>query len=169
MEKISITQQNLLQVVLLDILSGIAIYCIPAISHMVTYPLYYFDPMRCIILLGFLRYRNKWNSAFLALTLPLISYFISGHPIIFKSLIISAELLINVFLLSYFLKKEMNSFFAVCGSIITSKIAYYLLKLLAIKLSFVHTNVVDTDLIFQIAVCVVIAFIWTLIENRNNE
>lgn len=72
-KNILITQQNLLHVVLLDIASGIAIYCIPAISHMVAYPLYYFDPMRCIILLGFLSYRNKWNATFLTLTLPLIS------------------------------------------------------------------------------------------------
>ena len=86
-----------------------------------------------------------------------------------KSLIISAELLINVFLLSFFLKKEINSFIAVCGSILISKIAYYLLKYIAVRLSFIQANVVDTDIFYQVVVCVIIAFAWCLIEKRNHE
>ena len=166
---LTLTKQNVLLIILLDTISGIAMYCIPALSHIVAYPLYYFDPMRCIVLLGFLSYRNKWNSAFLALTLPLISYFISGHPIIIKNAIISVELLVNVILLSFFLERKVNSFVAVLGSIVISKFIYYGLKYTAIKLSFLQTNIIDTNIMYQVVVCIVIACIWTLVNNRRYE
>ena len=144
-------------------------YCIPALSHMVAYPIYYFDPMRVIILIGFLNYRNKWNSAFLALTLPLASYFISGHPIMIKNAIISIELLLNVVLLSLLLRKKVNTFVAVLGSIMVSKIVYYSLKYVAINLSFLQADLIDTNIWYQVVVGFILASTWALLNRQSNE
>jgi len=62
----------------------IFIYFIPAISHLLAFPVYYFDPMRIALVVALI-HTSKKNSFIIALTLPLFSFIISSHPQFIKS------------------------------------------------------------------------------------
>lgn len=149
-----------LKVLVLDMLSVLAVYTIPAISHMLAYPLYLFDPMRLIVLMGFMVYRNKWNSCALALTLPLVSFILSGHPVAIKNGLIAVELLTNVLLLSFMLSRRFNSTVSLVSSIFVSKLVYYGLKFGAISYGLLNAELVATDWIYQMIVVGLICLMW---------
>ena len=149
-----------LKVLVLDMLSVLAVYTIPAISHMLAYPLYLFDPMRLIVLMGFMVYRNKWNSCALALTLPLVSFILSGHPVAIKNGLIAVELLTNVLLLSFMLSRRFNSTVSLVSSIFVSKLVYYGLKFGAISYGLLNAELVATDWIYQMIVVGLICLVW---------
>lgn len=149
-----------LKVLLLDMLSVLAVYTIPAISHLLAYPLYLFDPMRLFVLLGFMVYRNKWNSCALAVTLPLVSFLLSGHPVAIKSGLIAVELLTNVLLLSFMLSRRFNSTVSLVSSIFVSKLVYYGLKFGAISYGLLNAELVATDWIYQMIVVGLICLMW---------
>lgn len=149
-----------LKVLVLDMLSVLAVYTIPAISHMLAYPLYLFDPMRLIVLMGFMVYRNKWNSCTLALTLPLVSFILSGHPVAIKNGLIAVELLTNVLLLSFMLSRRFNSTVSLVSSIFVSKLVYYGLKFGAISYGLLNAELVATDWIYQMIVVGLICLMW---------
>lgn len=149
-----------LKVLVLDMLSVLAVYTIPAISHMLAYPLYLFDPMRLIVLMGLMVYRNKWNSCALALTLPLVSFILSGHPVAIKNGLIAVELLTNVLLLSFMLSRRFNSTVSLVSSIFVSKLVYYGLKFGAISYGLLNAELVATDWIYQMIVVGLICLLW---------
>lgn len=149
-----------LKVLVLDMLSVLAVYTIPAISHILAYPLYLFDPMRLIVLMGFMVYRNKWNSCALALTLPLVSFILSGHPVAIKNGLIAVELLTNVLLLSFMLSRRFNSTVSLVSSIFVSKLVYYGLKFGAISYGLLNAELVATDWIYQMIVVGLICLMW---------
>lgn len=149
-----------LKVLVLDMLSVLAVYTIPSISHMLAYPLYLFDPMRLIVLMGFMVYRNKWNSCALALTLPLVSFILSGHPVAIKNGLIAVELLTNVLLLSFMLSRRFNSTVSLVSSIFVSKLVYYGLKFGAISYGLLNAELVATDWIYQMIVVGLICLMW---------
>src|SRR6056297_3145024 len=82
---------------LFDLAAIAFIYFIPAISHMLSIPLYLLEPMRIILILA-LVHTHKVNAYVLAATLPFFTFLVSGHPILPKAFLISAELVLNVFL-----------------------------------------------------------------------
>ena len=155
-----------LKVLVLDMLSVLAVYTIPAISHMLAYPLYLFDPMRLIVLMGFMVYRNKWNSCALAVTLPLVSFLLSGHPVAIKNGLIAIELLTNILLLAYMLDKRANHTLSLVTSISVSKMVYYGLKYTVITFGFLNADLVATDLIYQVIVVAMICTIWFIWDKK---
>lgn len=156
-----------LKVLVLDMLSVLAVYTIPAISHMLAYPLYLFDPMRLIVLLGFMIYRNKWNSCALAVTLPLVSFLLSGHPVAIKNGLIAVELLTNILLLAYMLDKRVNPTLSIVTSIGASKMVYYGLKYAVITFGFLNADLVATDWIYQVIVVAMICAIWFIWDKKR--
>lgn len=157
---LTLVRTVVLKVLVLDMLSVLAVYTIPAISHMLAYPLYLFDPMRLIVLMGFMVYRNKWNSCALALTLPLVSFILSGHPVAIKNGLIAVELLTNVLLLSFMLSRRFNSTVSLVSSIFVSKLVYYGLKFGAISYGLLNAELVATDWIYQMIVVGLICLMW---------
>ena len=89
--------------ILVDIGILLAIYFIPSLSHLIGIPLYYLDPMRLFLLFGYFITPQHDNSILLAISIPFFSYLVSGHPILLKAFLISAELLINLLLLISFI------------------------------------------------------------------
>ena len=78
---------------LIDLLLISFIYFLPSLSHLVSFPVYYLDPMKIALTVA-LVHTSKRNSYFIALTLPVFSFLISSHPQLVKSVLISAELII---------------------------------------------------------------------------
>ena len=129
----------------------IAIYFIPALSHLVGVPLYYLDPMRFFLLLGFFLTTNKTNAVILAITIPLFSWLVSGHPVLPKAFLISIELLTNVLLLTYFIKSGKISLLpSLIISIVLSKLIYYLFKFVFIQTGILEMEMIATDLYIQL-------------------
>lgn len=146
---------------IVDALFILLVYFTPVIAHTISFPVYLLDPMRWCVLGSYLLLRNRNNALLLAFSLPLISYMFSGHPVLFKNMLISIELMSNIILLEVLLMRFENVFVSVLLSIMVSKLVYYLLKAFIISLGILHTNIIDTTLLFQVVVSILISLLFT--------
>ena len=145
-------------------------YFIPTISHVLTFPLYIFDPMRIILLIGLLMTKNKNNSLVMAVSIPFFSTLVAGHPLLMKSLLIGIELTTNILLFLYILNKaKLHVFFAIFGSIVLSKIVYYSFKFLFLKLGILDGNLISTPLLIQFFVALIIAIVFCIIWLKGKD
>ena len=135
--------------IVFDMIALIAIYLVPAISHLISFPIYYLEPMRIMIILA-IAHTSRKNAYLTALTLPIFSFLISAHPSQIKSSLILGELLLNVWLFFFLSQKLTNKFFCMFMSIMLSKMFYYLIKLLLINTSIISGDVVATPIYIQI-------------------
>lgn len=158
----SISISALWQVLAIDFIALVFVYCVPTLSHLVGVPLYIFDPMRMVVLGSIVLVIDKRNPYILAITIPLFSFFVAGHPILYKNIIIAIELAANVYLFNYLTSKTKHVFVAAFGSIIASKALYYLLKYAMIFLGILNTSMVDTSIVIQIAVTLMISIVLSL-------
>lgn len=77
--------------------------------------------MRCVLLLNLLLTGNKKNAYIMAVTLPLFSFFVGGHPVSAKAILMAAELSANVFLFDMLSGRIKNAAIAVFLLIVASK------------------------------------------------
>jgi hypothetical protein len=140
----------------IDFSALLFIFFTPAISHLFSFPVYLLEPMRIMLILS-LVHTSKKNAYLIALTLPLFSFLISAHPSIIKSLLITGELLFNVWLFLYLSEKIKNVFGAAAASIIVSKIAYYAVKYLLISSALITGGLISTPLMIQAVVTLVLS------------
>lgn len=131
-----------------DLFAIIFIYLVPVFSHLFVLPIYYLEPMRLMLILG-IAHTSKKNAFILALTLPLFSYVISAHPVLLKTLLISAELLFNVWLYFFLIEKVKNKFGAMLLSITLSKVVYYVAKFGLLSALLLEGSLVSTPLLIQ--------------------
>ena len=139
-----------------DLLAVLFIYIVPTISHLLNFPLYVFDPMRIAVLLALI-HTNRKNAYTIALTLPLFSFLIASHPIALKSLLITAELTLNIWFFLQLSKFISNSFLAMFISIAFAKFFYYSLKYILVSSALLTESLVDTSLFVQFAVALTIS------------
>ncbi len=144
-----IKQQKFIGSLLIDFSALTVIYFVPTFSHLIGFPLYLIEPMRIMLILAMV-HTGKSNAMIIALTLPVFSFLISGHPVMLKMMLIAVELLANVWLF-YFLAKKLNKVFpAILLSIIASKLIYYTLKFSLIHLAFLDSGLVSTPIYIQV-------------------
>ncbi len=132
----------------LDIFAVTAIYLVPVISHMFALPVYYIEPMRLMLILA-IAHTTKKNAYLLALTLPIFSFLVSAHPVFLKTLLITGELLLNVWLFFFISEKIKNKFGSVLLSVGLSKIAYYALKFALLSAVLLEGSLISTPLAIQ--------------------
>lgn len=150
-----------------DIIILGAIYLLPTFSHFLSFPLYLLDPMRIAVLGSFLFLRDQKNAYFLALTLSLFSCIVGGHPAFLKSLLISFELFMNVFILVGLTKRYRISFIYVFLSIVVSKLLYYAVKYAVIATGLLEGQIVATSLWLQLLVAIIISLTFVVIDRRR--
>ena len=109
-EVINTSSVNKMRVIVFDSIALSAIYLTPAFSHLFNFPIYYLDPMRLMVFL-IIVHTEKKNAYLIAATLPLVSYFTTSHPVLIKSLTMSVELVLNVWLFYGIQSKLKNNFF----------------------------------------------------------
>lgn len=143
--------KSFVSVLLFDIAAILFIYCVPPISHLLSFPLYLFEPMRIVVFLSLAHFR-KSNAYIIALTLPLFSFIISGHPVPLKVFLITLELVLNVYLFFALTSKFKNIYLASFLSIILSKTIYYCLKYAFIALVLFEGSLVSTPIYIQFIV-----------------
>lgn len=115
-----------------------------------------FEPMRIIVVIAML-HSSQYNAYLLAISLPLLSLLLSNHPSVMKTFILSADLLLNIFLYFRINKFYQNKFLSMAVSIIISKAVYYLLKYLLIKLSLIDGDLVATPLYIQFIIIITLS------------
>lgn len=149
---LSVSKLNIKSIVL-DIIALAFIYFVPAISHLLNVPVYLVEPMRIMLILA-IAHTSKKNAYLIALTLPLFSFLISSHPNVFKAVIMTIELVLNVWLF-YELTKRTNRFVAMLSSIVLSKLFYYLLKFGLISFAVLQQGLISTPVYLQVITSVV--------------
>jgi len=152
--------------IILDLFALAFIYFVPTLSHLLNIPIYLVEPMRIMLILA-LAHTSKKNAYLIALTLPLFSFLISAHPNIFKALIMTMELLLNVWLF-YKLSAKVNKFIAIFSSIVISKVVYYLLKFGLISFAVLQTGLISTPIYLQIITSVVFSsYLFFILHKRQ--
>ena len=158
---------NKTKIVIYDFIALSIIYLIPTLSHIFNFPVYYLDPMRLMVFLVII-HTNKKNSYIIAATLPLVSFIASSHPVFIKSLTMSVELLLNVWLYYELSKMFKNKFLPAALSIFVSKVVYYGVKYLLVSAALLSTSIISTPLHFQIVVLSFIsAYAFIMIPHSN--
>jgi len=160
---------SLPRIVLSDVIILTLVYFIPALTHLLPFPLYILDPMRILLLTGFLLSRNNTNSFILALTIPLVSTIATGHPPFFKAILISIELFSNLWLFITLNKKiSLKPYLLLPITIVLSKIIYYTLKFIFIKASLIDGTLITTDLLVQAVTVLIVTIIFGLTYKKLN-
>ncbi len=137
--------------ILLDLIALAVVYFVPTLTHLLNLPLYLFEPIRIMLILSIV-HTKKVNAFALALSLPLFSFAVAGHPVFFKMLIISAEMALNVWLF-YVISKEIKStFLAMVLSIALSKLVYYAIQYIFIVTSLLTWQEVEHPILPQVIV-----------------
>jgi hypothetical protein len=157
------------RIIFLDLIALSVIYLIPTLSHIVGFPIYYLDPMRLMVFMVII-HTNEKNAYLIAGTLPLVSFLTSSHPDLLKSLIMSAELMVNVWLFFQFSNFLKNNFISAALSIGLAKGIYYAAKYVLVSTSLISASVITTPLYYQVAVILLIsiyAFIMTKKVSEN--
>ncbi len=151
-----------------DLIALSVITLTPALSHLLSIPLYLLEPMRIMLLISLL-YTTKKNAFILSFILPFFSLLISNHPALPKAVLISSELMLNVYLFFLFLQKINNNFAAMFLSIILSKIYYYAVKFLLIAMGLMSGEIVSTPIYLQLIVALAISFYTYIVLRKESK
>ena len=168
----SIARKKALGIGITDAVAVLFILAVPALSHLTSVPFYLLDPMRLAVLGALLASRSRVNGLVLAVSLPLVSFAISGHPVFPKCLVIAAELSVNVLLFVWlermFSGRRFGVGIAAFASILLSKAFYYGLKALVLGAGLMQMELVSTALWVQLVVAVMISVLFALWWNRHS-
>lgn len=163
---LKIKLEKAIPTILFDILAIIFVYLIPSIAHLTGIPFYLAEPMRIVLILA-LVHTGKRNAYIVAATLPLVSFAISSHPYFLKSIIISIELLLNVWLFFTFFKKSSKVFISIISSILISKAIYYLLKYILIITIYPDNSLISTPIWIQLIVMGILSgYVYLFLHKR---
>lgn len=154
-------------IVLMDLVIVGLFYLVPTLSHLTSLPLYRFEPMRCVLLLSLLLTGNKKNAYVMAVTLPLFSFLVGGHPVFVKALLMAVELSANIFLFDLISRKVKSTAGAMFIAILASKALYYLIKYGVLAFGLLEGPMIATGLFTQLIVAVVLSVgFWKFQERR---
>jgi hypothetical protein len=155
--------------VIFDSMALAFIYFVPALSHLFNVPIYLVEPMRIMLILAMV-HTTKTNAYLIALTLPLFSFLISSHPNVFKGLIMTAELVINVWLFFEISKKGSNQFVAMISAIVISKLVYYVLKFGLISFAVLDSELISTPIYLQVVTALIFSgYVFVLLKRRKTQ
>ena len=150
------------------ILIALGVVGITAGSHSIGLPLYKLNPMHWVIYFAILLRKPSVSSILiLAFALPFTSLLLSGHPLVFKSLIMSIELSIyGIMFISVIKYFQFTLGFAFVISQITGRIIYYGLKYIFIKFKLIDSMFISTSLYLQMFVFCALGIALFLISKK---
>lgn len=163
-----IKSKDFVKSAMIDLLALAFIYFIPTIAHFFSFPIYFADPMRIVLILC-LAHTSKYNTFIIALTLPAFSFIIASHPSMYKSLLIASELLLNLGLFFLISQKMKSVFGSMLISIVLSKIFYYMAKYLFISAGLIEGELVSTPIWIQAVAAAVFSFYAFIILRKRTE
>jgi hypothetical protein len=137
----------------------------PAVAHMLTFPLWYLEPMRLVLVLAIM-HTSKQNGYLVALVLPFCSWAFSGHPELVKMVIITAELSANVALFYWLDRRIGNPFAAILVAILASKFLCYRLYWMVFSAVFLAAETGTVFLGVQLVVTLALS-LYVFLLNRS--
>ena len=152
----------------IDIFLISVIYFITPISHLLNFPLYLFDPMRVAIIISII-FTSRNNTFLLAITLPVFSFFISSHPFFLKAILISSELVLNIYIFYLLFSLWKKYFWSMLAGILAAKIFYYSFKYIFISSHLIDSSLISTPLLFQLGLAVILSIFLDIAMLRQNK
>ncbi len=152
-----------------SVITAIAVlifYFVPGISHLTGFPLYQYEPMRFVLFMALI-FGDRKTAYAVALTVPVFSFMTSSHPSVYKVLLITIELLLNVYTFFQLQKVIKNIFITSFLSILISKLIYYSLKFIFIQVELVPPGLVSTPIITQFIISVILSLMIILSANKR--
>jgi len=151
------------------ILIAVSVVGITSGSHSIGLPLYKLNPMHWVIYLAILfRKPSVISIVILAFALPFTSLFLTGHPIVFKSVIMGVELSIyGIMFLSTIKYFKLTPVFAFAISQVIGRIIYYGLKYILIKVELIDSILVSTSIILQLVVFGILGIVLFLVDKKH--
>ena len=154
---------------LIDVLLLTALFVLPGFSHVTALPLYMFEPMRLALIIALL-FTNRTNTYLLAFTLPLASFMITGHPVLFKAVLMGIELTILVATYSYLVRgQRFPAFAALTIGILLGKLIYYTMKFAALSTGLLAGNLISTPIQTQFMLAVGTAAVFGFVEHFQSR
>lgn len=154
------------KILLLDSIAFLFVWLTPVISHLIGFPFYMIEPMRFMVVLS-IAHASRGNSYLLALTLPLFSWVVSGHPEFYKMLVMTTEIIANVFLFYYLVRRIDSVLLSMIISIVVSKIFCYALYLVFFSIMFIEEEAEPVFLIAQIITTVLFSSYVSIILQKK--
>ena len=163
----SITHDSLWRVAAIDLML-LAVGCsVPALSHILSLPLYWLNPMLGVLLLGMVLVRDRRYGYLLALLLPLFSMLVVGMPTPAKAICMVAEYATVVFVCGR-LQAWKGHLWGTMGALLVSmlcgKVVYYLLKALILSPAVLFGTPVLVQLSVMLASALVFALLIRIVE-----
>jgi len=163
-----ITASHSGRIVLTDLLVFALVYITPALSHVLPVPLYMLDPMRLFFLTGMVLAGSRWNSYLLAMSIPLFSSLVTGHPSFWKGTLISFELAVNFYLFVQLMHiRRLPVPVVIAGSIIISKILYYGAKHLYLQTGLIQGELISTPVHLQVLTVLIVTTVISFIFRKK--
>lgn len=164
---LSLNRENI-TTLLVDIMAVLVILFAPALAHLMSFPVFFVEPMRIMLVLA-LVHTNKKNAYAMAIALPIFSFMFSAHPVFLKALLMSAELALNVYLFYELSKHFKNVFTSVFFSIVLSKLGYYAVKIGLLQFALINSPLVSIPIWIQLLTASVFAVYAMLILKTNKQ
>ena len=149
---------------LIDVALLVALYLVPSFAHLTALPLYILEPMRVALCVSLL-FTNRANTYVIALTIPLASAMITGHPPPLKAVLMGIEFSILVASYSYLVQRpRISAFAALSAGILLGKLAYYAMKFVALSTGLLAGGLISTPLQTQLVLAIGTAAVFGLLE-----
>lgn len=159
--------QSLFRVALIDVVLLATAVAVPAMSHLLAFPLYQLNPMLLVLLAGMLLVSDRRNALLLAVLLPAVSCLATGMPTPMKALCMGAELTTVVLTFSFLSRFAEEGWLKICGAMLVAtllgKVVFYGLKALLIA----PVVLVNTSISLQLLVVVLYAVLFTALKKNR--
>ena len=152
------------KVLQIDVVLLVALYLVPAFSHLTAWPLYMFEPMRVALIVALL-FTNRANTYLIAVTIPLASVLITGHPEPLKAVLMCVEFSVLIAAYAYLANRmRIPAFAALTAAILLGKVVYYSMKSLALGAGWLTGSLISTPLKTQLVLAIGTAAVFGLVE-----
>ena len=156
-------------VILIDILLLAALYLLPSFSHLTALPLYKLEPMRIALVVALL-FTHRTNAYLIALTIPLASAWITGHPPPLKAVLMGIEFSILVATYAHLVRKDrMPVFVALAAGILLGKAVYYSMKYVALSAGWLGGSLITTPVQTQLILGLGTAVVFALVVHKRGQ
>ena len=154
---------------LLDFSHMAGIYLIPSLSHLLALPIYLLEPMRIAVLIALL-FSHRANAWLVAITLPLASFWMSGHPEPVKAVLMGIEF--SVLIAAYFALRRavrLPAVVSIAAAIVVGKFVYYGSKAMVLSIGWLSGSLVSTPWTLQLTTAAGTAVVFGLIEAARKK
>lgn len=164
----NIKQRSLIRTGLIDAALLVTACLIPAVSHLLAFPLYKLNPMLMVTMGALLLVESRWNAYLMAILVPFMTCLIVGMPTPTGALCMAIEYAVVVTVITFAMGTRrgfLATFGIAMAATVAGKAAYYLAKRLIIR----PEHLIGTSIVLQAVSVIVIAALFAFFMSRRNR